>query len=266
MAHVYTEEQNLVDIANAIREKNGTDNTYAPSEMAGAIRDLKVGELDFEGVFDQEQAYELNQYYKDGIEYAKEIKEEIDVNAVESFALKFQTDPKIVFFPQVDLSKKTIFSQTFSFSSVIYVDVSSISNNSNVTGMFTYSGIRETFGWLDCTNMTSLRTLFLASTIHRTKIKNVQNITDFTSTFSNCYILQECYISGWKMASISLSLSKILSPQSIHYIIQNAVDVADGAEEGRTLTLHATAKTNWENSEYYAEDLAVLKQKGITIA
>ena len=57
-----------------------------------------------------------------------------------------------------------------------------------------------------------------------------------------------------------------LSPESIHYLIQNAVNVVDGAEEGRTLTLHATAKTNWQNSEYYEQDLAVLEEKGITIA
>lgn len=40
MAHVYTEESNFENIANAIREKNGSDSTYAPSEMASAIKDI----------------------------------------------------------------------------------------------------------------------------------------------------------------------------------------------------------------------------------
>lgn len=69
----------------------------------------------------------------------------------------------------------------------------------------------------------------------------------------------------WKQADINLQYSPKLSIESIHHDIQNAMSVADGAV-ARTLTLHATAKTNWEASEYYQEDLAVLEEKGITIA
>lgn len=36
-------EEHLQDIANAIREKNGTETTYKPSEMASAIRGIEVG-------------------------------------------------------------------------------------------------------------------------------------------------------------------------------------------------------------------------------
>lgn len=38
MALVITDTQNYVDIANAIREKNGSEDTYMPSEMAAAIQ------------------------------------------------------------------------------------------------------------------------------------------------------------------------------------------------------------------------------------
>ena len=34
---VYTNNKHYQDIANAIREKNGTDNTYTPGQMAEAI-------------------------------------------------------------------------------------------------------------------------------------------------------------------------------------------------------------------------------------
>lgn len=44
MSIVYTDSQNYSDIADAIREKNGTQNTYLPSEMATAITALPVGE------------------------------------------------------------------------------------------------------------------------------------------------------------------------------------------------------------------------------
>lgn len=40
MAHVYTEESNFKNIANAIRKKNRTDNIYAPYEMAKAISEI----------------------------------------------------------------------------------------------------------------------------------------------------------------------------------------------------------------------------------
>lgn len=40
MADVLVEKTNLQNIANAIREKNGTDNSYKPSEMSQAILDI----------------------------------------------------------------------------------------------------------------------------------------------------------------------------------------------------------------------------------
>lgn len=43
MANVLVEESSLVSIANAIREKNGSTNTYKPSEMAQAITDIQSG-------------------------------------------------------------------------------------------------------------------------------------------------------------------------------------------------------------------------------
>lgn len=43
MANVIINDTNLTNIANAIREKNGTTNTYKPSEMASAITNLPTG-------------------------------------------------------------------------------------------------------------------------------------------------------------------------------------------------------------------------------
>lgn len=43
MAIVTIDDTNLVNIANAIRIKNGTDNTYKPSEMASAIESIETG-------------------------------------------------------------------------------------------------------------------------------------------------------------------------------------------------------------------------------
>lgn len=43
MASVIVNDEHLIDIANAIREKNGEDITYKISEMANAIRNLSGG-------------------------------------------------------------------------------------------------------------------------------------------------------------------------------------------------------------------------------
>lgn len=43
MANVLVQESSLHNIAEAIRYKNGTENTYKPSEMANAIREISGG-------------------------------------------------------------------------------------------------------------------------------------------------------------------------------------------------------------------------------
>ena len=43
MANVIINDSNLVAIGNAIREKNGTEDTYKPREMAEAILAITTG-------------------------------------------------------------------------------------------------------------------------------------------------------------------------------------------------------------------------------
>lgn len=43
MANVLVEETSLQNIANSIREKTGTEDTYKPSEMANAISGIETG-------------------------------------------------------------------------------------------------------------------------------------------------------------------------------------------------------------------------------
>jgi hypothetical protein len=42
--NVLIKETSIQDIGNAIREKNGTENTYKPSEMGNAIREIQSGD------------------------------------------------------------------------------------------------------------------------------------------------------------------------------------------------------------------------------
>lgn len=330
MAHVYTEEQNYVDIANAIREKNGSDNTYAPSEMASAIEELKVGELDFSEIYDQEQAEELNKYYKNGIAYAEEIKRNWNENIINANNL-FSADKKLIYFPIVPMNKVVSVYYTFSYCVNLKKIIINAPNCYTLAGACFRSGIEDaditvkngcdfsTFAYyadikklkinlLKENNEDKLKISFNAITygcgrftgedfiINNNSedvlvtdlyyafrecfnLKTINFVIDLSelgttnnpnqstnTTFNNCVELQYIRIKNWKKYNLQFPQSTNLSAESIHYLIQNAMNVEDGAEEGRTLLLQATAKNNWKNSEYYEQDLAVLEEKGITIA
>ena len=61
MAKVLVNESSLTGIANAIRSKNGTSDTYKPSEMAAAIEAIESGG----GVVEPEEK-DVNFYDYDG--------------------------------------------------------------------------------------------------------------------------------------------------------------------------------------------------------
>ena len=302
--------EKLKNIANAIRSKTNKSEEMTLEQMADAIEELKVGELNFEGVFNQEQADEYNSLYRNKIAYAKEIADTWD----EKNTTCVFKDTNIVFFPMI----KTPNVKKFSFT-----------NCKNLEYMpedFDISSATDTFQcWheckrlkslpniLDCRNLTSLNRLinnlpdlekfpqikntnnvktfefcfsninlnvdiaintdsavtfygtFYASQFKSIILTSLRNVTSFTNAYTNTNSLVTLKFTEWKQADINLAQSSKLSAESIHYIIQNAMNVVDGAT-ARTLTLHSTAKTNWQNSEYYEADLAVLEQKGITIA
>lgn len=60
MANVLVNDASLADIADAIREKNGTEETYKPAEMGDAVRAIESGGTDYlEKRLNQEQ-YQYN--------------------------------------------------------------------------------------------------------------------------------------------------------------------------------------------------------------
>lgn len=94
---------------------------------------------------------------------------------------------------------------------------------------------------------------------------DISNVLNFDYAFITCLNLKAIpNFIGWKQGNLSFSNSAKISAVSIHNLINNAKSVADGAI-ARTLTLHATAKTKWQNSEYYEADQAMATEKLITI-
>lgn len=76
-----------------------------------------------------------------------------------------------------------------------------------------------------------------------------------------CSSLEDCWLRNWNAYNIILDRSPNITPYSIHFILNHTESTT-----ARTLTLHATAKANWEASEYYEEDLERAQQLNITIA
>jgi hypothetical protein len=94
---------------------------------------------------------------------------------------------------------------------------------------------------------------------------DISNVLNFNNAFVTCLNLTAIpNFIGWKQGNLSFSNSASISAVSIHNLINNAKSVADGAI-ARTLTLNATAKTKWQNSEYYEVDQAMATEKLITI-
>lgn len=316
--------EKLKNIANAIRSKTNKSEELTLEQMASEVEGIDTWQgLNFEGVFDEEQANEINQYYKDGIAYTGNTYE----------------NPKLIFCPYIYIPNLISWSSKFSFSARLQaidkrIDTSQITSFYNA---FLYCRSLFSLPVINCVNATSLYQAFYGcASLEEVEIINTQNITsmyylfrgcsflkrvnpldltscvDITNMLTDCVLIEEInlyntnkvekwtnafnvvhklrriylgsvegatsfrsifnstnieliHFSNWKNLNISIIRASKLFPESIHYIIQNAMDVADGATI-RTLTLHATAKTNWQNSEYYEQDLAVLEQKGITIA
>lgn len=67
MRKVLINETNLQEIANAIREKNGSSDTYTPAQMSTAIRDILIGtSSDFDYIIFSTDTTYYNNFYQVG--------------------------------------------------------------------------------------------------------------------------------------------------------------------------------------------------------
>jgi hypothetical protein len=250
--------------------ENGT-TTIEASEGFEGIESVEVTTdvntlqgLDFSDIYDAEQANGINQYYKDGIEYAKKIKAE-NPNPSGDWAMKFYNDPKFIFLPHIDMSNITNLTSAFSMTGI----VSLFGVTKKVTDLsyicYMCAALRKVI--LNTDSATTLRNAFgYCATLEHVELTSITGVKDTTYLFNLCYNLINLRFTGWAKNDISLVQSSKLSAESIDYILENAVDVVDGATD-RALQLHATAGANWDaNSKYQGEERnLILTQKGIEV-
>lgn len=345
----YIERQTLQDIADAIREKNGSEETYKPSEMASAILDLSgninlqdksititengtttiTADEGFDGLSSVEVSSNVHGTgfsVLDGGEFQEEFNSLIAQKVTASNLASSQAEGNITYLFRNNtdiiyiISDKEVQGQSAftGCTELVWLKLNigsaglkwSIQAGNNIRNLdFTFSRNTAIAGLL--MNLTKAKKITIngRSDMLIFDMKSKVDISDLTrgssainvpviipngvtatylafnncskipyidlgevsvNSFSNnvflgCSSLATLKFTKWGKNNIPLNMTSVLTAESIHYIIQNAMSLAEGAT-ARTLTLHATAKTNWQNSEYYEQDLAVLTDKGITIA
>ena len=133
-------------------------------------------------------------------------------------------------------------------------------NAINIASMLQNSGIRKAV--ITSKILTKASYLFANCVNLREVYIDISNSPDITSMFNICWALEKPYVKGWTTGNLGINNYSKVSPDSIHYIISNAIY----ADSVKTLGLNNTAKENWEASEYYTEDVAKAQELNITIA
>lgn len=291
--HGITDDQNYVDIANAIREKNGSEQQYLPSEMADAIGVLAVGELDLVKYGASEECSSIiNNYIENRLISTQTKLSQINTNT-NNFRNIFRGDTDILFIDNIDFSNGVYFEDAFNGSKIIYARIPNLPRKGIILAQTFINCSDLIYVEIDSHNATSLFALFRSCSALKKVDINTDNATAMHQLCYNCPLLEEVYLtnvdkntnfgamfdngtinvvtlkfSKWKQANIALGGLQKLIPQSINYIIEHALGEEDGVT-ARTLTLHATAKANWmdttQNPDYdYYQAMAT--EKLITIA
>lgn len=124
--------QAMQDIADAIRAKNGSEETYTPSEMAEAIRGIEGGGEGFDYTeygLSKESSDILNATEKENIEYSQSVFKTFG----NDWSLKLRSNKQILFIPK-EYTPPTNGGSAFQKSTVkdiTNIDCSTITGNAN---------------------------------------------------------------------------------------------------------------------------------------
>jgi hypothetical protein len=233
MADIIVERSSLENIANAIREKNGTEDIYKPSEMPQAIRDIPIsGGTDsyYDTFWDAYQQNGERTYYSRAF-----------------FGAWWNNDN---FKPKYDLIIKDDCTAGFQNSSMTgdlsqtLKDCNVVLDTSECTNLIaTFQGTRFTkiptisFAKCDSVANTTFYGCNLLETIEKLIVHS--NLT-FTNTFNSCIALKNIVIEGEIGKSISFAQSSLLTNESAKSIITHLVNHSGTENEGlNKVTFHS---------------------------
>lgn len=179
-------------------------------------------------------------------------------------------------FGECDLSNLTSFASAFQSTNVRNVDFGGKKNTYklvNMSGMFNNCLRIKNIDYsnLYTRNVTNFANLHyfsggvIAPILEELVGLNIYSATSMSGFVTNQPQLKKLHLDEWKNSDINLATVSTLLPESINYIIEHALGEEDGATQ-RTLTLHTTAKSNWQKNAEYEKYSAMAYDKLITIA
>lgn len=225
MANVLIESQTMTDIANAIREKNGTDTTYKPAEMSQAVREIasiesgdpyaKFNEiLLYDGRTNYDYAFAYSKVQYDDIKNAKDL--------IKKYCTKISNGFKdCSTIKKVDLDISNVTNAQYCFIgciNLIEIYLSNTNKNKSFISIFNYCIETKTIEILDFSSSTNNLNAFLY-----------------------CYALENIKIVPKTIKKIiSFEHSDKLTDESIQSIIDGLADLT--GQTAQTITFHTTVK------------------------
>ena len=242
---VVTDDKHYHDIGEAIREKNGTETQYKPSEMADAVRNIPSGGgVDYSALESVlSDGYTDYSYYFYDKELITEAPSEILQHTASGthFAYMFYNNKALTAFPPIDISNGIDFNRfLYGCSALTEVPVLDTQKCDNAGYFFSYCSKLVTIGGID---ISKARTI--------------------SSMFVGCDALENITFNGViKKSGLSLSSCTKLTHESLMSIINALYDwAAEGSTSTYTLTLGSTNLAKLTDAEK-----AIATQKGWTLA
>lgn len=253
MVKVLVSESNLEDIADAIRGKDGSANTYTPSEMATAIQNIPSGGSDPSEFFEIEPASIANLSSWVANNYLKKAdKLEIPSSAT-SLVTFFQlwyapVVPKVICGNQVtNMANMYGNANENGCTNVVSIDVSGLDTSrvTNMSNMFN-----------GCAKLVSLD----LSDFDFSNIAGYNNSGTIYNMFNNCTALTNlqfgtglgtAYTASTHRSYSTLDLSSCnnLTHDSLMSVINNLYDLAGNGKNHQYLTLGATNMAKLTSAE-----------------
>lgn len=259
---VLVDDINLTNIANSIRNKNGSSDTYKPNQMSTAIDEIPTGG---EPVPDWTLlGYEdVPERLLDEFNYSKEIKDNWDSSQT-SLRDKFSYDDNLVYMPFVDTSNATtmrgMFNECRSLTTIPLLNTSNVTDMQTMFYTSTNNQITE-IPLFDTSNVKTMYTMFY----HCQKIKKIpqfdtSSVTNITSMCNGCKelvdvpILNTSSLTATGMRTVFTNCPN-LSNESLNNIMRmciNATGVSASNKKLSTIGLSSAQATtcqslsNWD--------------------
>ena len=222
MGNVLVNDAYLYGIADAIREKYGTEKKYLPSEMEDAVRGIESGDTSEFG-----ESYWLE-----------------NISKKTNLSRLFQdwTSERI---PQIDISHATNTSEMFAYSNLAYIHPLDLASCTTAANMFNWSW-KGTVESIEVNNTENIKNwgffCYQSSKIKSIKTLDLSSATNVTSIIASCQNLETLlFVPNTIKISINLGSNlQLLSDESIQSIIDGLADLTGATAQ--TLTLHATVK------------------------